>query len=118
MYYFETVIKNKTIYDGLYLFGRAKSLYDISYDFSMKSFESFANDLFDIYKYNNEIYKYSEDVHIFLEHAILSNVEKDKKRLTLEDIRDSIWDVKTNSDKDNCRILSVPLHKIKKCRRD
>ena len=118
MYYFESVIKNKTIYDGFDLFGRAKSLYGISYSFSMKNFENFANNLFDIYKYNNEIYKYSEDVHIFLEHAIVSNIEKGKKILTLEDIRDSIWNIKTNSDKDNCRILSMPLHKVKKCRRD
>ena len=49
MYYIETVIKNKTIYDGLDLFGKAKSLYGISYSFSMKNFESFAINLFDIY---------------------------------------------------------------------
>lgn len=114
MYYIETVIKNKTIYDGLDLFGKAKSLYGISYSFSMKNFENFAINLFDVYKYNNEIYKYRQDVRIFLEHAIVSNIEKGKKILTLEDISDSIWNVKTNSDKDNCRILSVPLHKIKR----
>ena len=114
MYYIETVIKNKTIYDSLDLFGKAKSLYGISYSFSMKNFENFAINLFDIYKYNNEIYKYRQDVRIFLEHAIVSNIEKGKKILTLEDISDSIWNVKTNSDKDNCRILSVPLYKIKK----
>ena len=107
MYYIETVIKNKTIYDSLDLFGKAKSLYGISYSFSMKNFENFAINLFDIYKYR-------QDVRIFLEHAIVSNIEKGKKILTLEDISDSIWNVKTNSDKDNCRILSVPLYKIKK----
>ena len=32
-------------------------------------------------KYNNEIYKYRQDVRIFLEHAIVSNIEKGKKIL-------------------------------------
>ena len=113
MYCFENIIKNKCISDGFNLLAHAKFLYGMTYDFGTRDFENFTSNLFDVYKYHNEIYKYSDDMHTFLEHAIVANIESGKRVLTLEDIRDAIWSINSNNE-DNCKVVSATLHKIKR----
>ncbi len=114
-------IKSRTIRNSVELFSAAHFSYGVNCDFDSGKFENFINNTYSIYEYHNEIYKYEKDMGTFLGHAIATSIEKGKKRITIEDILDSIWEVKTSdtitngSEKASSnKVISSASYKIKK----
>ncbi len=95
------IIKNNTFRDSVELFDTYSSFYNVKFDFSYNEFENFINNLYMLYEDHKEIYKYRSDMQQFLLYAIDNKTKCSKKIITLEDILDSIYEIKTNKDDNN-----------------
>lgn len=89
--------KEKVYNNSILYFSYVSYLYEIEIDITRRNFKKFNDVLFDIYKRKNEIYKYENDMVLFLETAVSNTVSNNKKRLNLETILDSIFEIKTNN---------------------
>ena len=114
IYEYSKIIKNNTYNDGINLFNIIPYFYNVELVFSANEFRNFLNNLYNIYEYHNEIYKYRDDVKKYLIHAINSKQKSDNKKLVIEDILDSIWEVKTSEDNDT---IDKSLDKVLNIRR-
>lgn len=73
--------------------------YGIKLGFSMQEFESFNDNLYQLYQFKNNIASYVEDMELFITNAIISKKDSSNNVLKLEDILDSIWDITVNKGK-------------------
>ncbi len=121
MYNISDFIKNRTIHKSVELFSIARISFGISCDFSSAEFEKLIDEIYKLYEYHNDIYKYEEDIDIFLRYTIMNGIRNGRKKITSEDILDSIWEVKTNRNLNpssiglnSGKIVSIAAYKIKK----
>lgn len=94
---FRDLIVKKAISKNLDIIGDASLVHGIATSFSKREFFDFHYDVFDIYEYHNEVYKYMEELELSIIVALENNIYNHKK-LSLEDIRDGIFYVKTVDD--------------------
>lgn len=94
VYEFRDLIVKKAISKNLEIIGDASLVHGIATNFSKREFFDFHYDIFDIYEYHNEVYKYMEELELSIIVA-LENNRYNHKKLSLEDIRDGIFYVKT-----------------------
>lgn len=101
------LIINKAVSKNLKAISDASAIYGMNIDFSREKFLDFHYNLFDIYEYHNEIYKYMDELELSIIVAITNSMYNNKK-LSLEDIRDGIFYVKSlNKDEfSNIKILN------------
>ncbi len=98
MYYIKDTIQNKTMGDSIKFFSEIYFLYGIETKFTYKKFENFISNLYDIYQFRGEIYKYREDVRLFLGNALIITIMEGRTNITIENILDSIWDIKSKAE--------------------
>ena len=109
---FSDLIKSKVISNSVGFLGDISSNYGISYDFSYADFVKFNNNLFSMYEYKKEIYKYEEDMEMFLIATMIDSIENNKKKISIEDILDGIFLVRTSNYEDNMKLRNKSLTKI------
>lgn len=121
MYRISDFIKNRTIRKSVELFNIANLSFGVECSFSLGKFENFIDNTYKLYEYNNEVFKYEEDIDTFLRYTIMKKVFNNKRRITIENILDSIWEVKTNDDLtpssiefNNGKTVSITAYKIKR----
>lgn len=112
VYRYKDIIKNDVYNYGINLINYASELYGINFDFGCEKYKKFLNDMWSTYKYKQEIYNYKQEMKDILDYAIATNMEKNKKIVTIVDLIDSIYEIKTNSVKDE-KIVNMALYKVK-----
>ena len=111
IYNFSDLIKSKVIANSVGFLYDISIDYDISYEFSYTEFVRFNNNLFSMYEYRKDVYKYEEDMKFFLIATMIDAKENNKKKISIEDILDGIFLVRTNNYEDNKKLRNKALTK-------
>lgn len=121
MYNISDFIKNRTIRKSVELFSIANISCGVNCEFSSGEFENFIDTTYDLYEYHNRIYQYEEDIDAFIRYTIMKKISNNKRKITIENILDSIWEVKTNDNLtpssigfNSAQVTSLAAYKIKK----
>lgn len=121
MYRISNFIKNRTIRKSVELFNIANISCGVYCDFSSGEFENFIDNTYNLYEYHNKVHQYEEDIDTFIRYTIMKKVSINKRKITIENILDSIWEVKTNDDLtpssigfNSAQVTSLAAYKIKK----
>lgn len=99
IYEFGKVIKEKVISNSMKLICDASNSYGINFDFEFSDFVRLSDNLYNVYEYKQEVYKYEQDMDVFLTFTIINSVETGKENVKIEDILDTIYEVKTTDEK-------------------
>lgn len=98
VYEFGDSIKKKVLSNSLNFFKENTEYYRVNFDFSYTAFSNFINIFYEMYEYKNKVFKFEEDMKKFLLTTLNISLVSGKKNISIDDIRDGIWEASIRED--------------------
>lgn len=98
VYEFGDAVKKKVLSNSLNFFKDTTDYYGVKFYFSYTSFSNFINIFYEIYEYKNKVFKFEDDMEKFLLTTLNMILESGKKNISIDDIRDGIWETSVHDD--------------------